>query len=280
VAITMPVKKVSQKKIEKIISTDEAKKEIDKINEFTNNLPDKVIVHDENKKNDEKPIFKEGSRTTEELRKDFFKSFKLLTPYTLAEIVPKNGRFWWLSWGYWKKKRAIDNKIHIISFVHMYLTNGNTRTFLVYEDAEGFFYQEGKYLFDKKCAKYNVDLRMNEYVYHEKFTLPFKIDIPYEEVIEVMKIMQNPEFVGDVVYATFPKLLRKWMFADFIEKILHSEELKKLLVICIIMLAVDIFLHLLSGGVEVWLLFTIKKLAQAGADNSASIIQMLSKVIK
>ena len=167
-------------------------------------------------------INKNALRDTPELQKlreMYLKNFTLLKPYLIDK------KYSWFSIEGIKKKWALRHKKHKLCFVRMRLLNGKTRSFIAYEDADGFYYDKGKYLYVPETKEDDIDLGMALYNFHEGFSLSIGVKLPIEEIKKIMISGRTMLNVKDIEYSTSPKLLKEWLQSSIIEAILKGNKL-------------------------------------------------------
>ena len=98
------------------------------------------------------------------------------------------------------KKKSTRNKL---IGIHMELTTGGFRTFMIDADHKGFSYNNGKYLIDNKFKQWNSDTKLYWLQYHEKFALPIDTTIPISKIDKAISTSQ----IEEISYATNPDIL-------------------------------------------------------------------------
>jgi hypothetical protein len=163
---------------------------------------------------------------------------KNLVPFN--DVAKNKSKFTYM---YWKNKIKFMNKNRTI-IINMELINGMHKTFQVYTNAEGFLFNGGRYVFDESLAYYNIDFRCYCFDFHERFCLPIKKKLPYNDIQEII------DNIGcEIEYATNPITLERFMVSKVAEGVMKGqafdEFIRRVQMVLIIILVVVMILLIL-----------------------------------
>ena len=173
----------------------------------------------------------------------------------------------WYSIKYWKYKYYYKFLEDRIIFINLRLKNGNHRSFLVPEQAGGFEYNDGKYIFDNVSKYWHIDAKHWTYDFHQDWCLPINRQIkgemistifmpldPEVPVNEIKRAIENSKY-EQIQFQTNPLILKKTVDAEVIRQLLTSKILADkiafltiLVIITIIAVGINIILSLYLGG--------------------------------
>ncbi len=156
------------------------------------------------------------------------------------------------SYGYWRAWFLDKYFPTNIVLVHMELTNGFHRQFIVKEKDEGFVFKSKKYLFDDESKYYNIDAKLYTFDYHENITLPIKRKIP---VSAIKKTLESLDEI-DIEYAVNPSTLQRFMTAKIAEGVMKGtqldafmQKLNMFILVIMITVLVHLVLFLYASGI-------------------------------
>lgn len=129
----------------------------------------------------------------------------------------------WTSLKLWKNFIKDRLKLHKTVLIHMELSNGNWRSFLVVPEDGGFRYGNNFYCLDPDpdMKVYNMDAKHYQYWFHEAYSLPIKYKLPIQDV---QKLFTKGE-PKEIELSTNPSVLRKLIDSDMAEGVLSGTEL-------------------------------------------------------
>ncbi len=181
-----------------------------------------------------------------------------------------------LSIRYWKDRRMAKKYPEKVVLVRLEMNNGRHREFLVKEHADGFTYDDKKYIFDLDNKYYVVDSNIWAYNFHESFSLPIKKNIvlnpELQEIfdkieaetrkgidptipIDLIKETIEHSGITQIENAVNPTTLERVSESQFVQMILQGATLGKLfkilLIIAIIsalIIAADLVVDLIGSG--------------------------------
>ena len=209
----------------------------------------------------------------DEVAKAFIKKYRLAIPYNFMEN--KKLSIWRFNYWDYKQRRIYNKMIAQAVDVEMELNNGYHRSFLVVDDGQdGFIFLGKKYIFDRDCLYYNIDKKIFCYDYHEDFPLPVKREIPVKELKEfiISDNAKNSQVTKQIEYACNPRTLQKWISSNIIEAMLQGGMLYKILIIIAVLVGINLFISLASGGFSGYLNWKIYKMSQVGNEALQQIL--------
>ncbi len=219
------------------------------------------------KKEPEKPILDPKLTKTLESGKFYYES----EPYYYFKHV--KGR-----WRRWRDLRKARKNPHLAVRISMELNNGRHREFLAIEDEKrGFIYNKGRYVFDPDKKYYIVDSNIWGYDYHEELPVPIKKDVVLSDEIkdqiikindsirdnskkpvkrtyniELIKELLSQSMLTDIKDAFNPQVLQRYLKSNFIEGLINSGNLPKLIRVFLVIMIIVAFLSLLTFGIMLY----------------------------
>lgn len=182
------------------------KSRITKRSEIVNKAKEKKLILSKRKESDINMIHK-IEKTKEYLDEVISYTPFQFKPTGLFERVKR----WWL---------VRRNKTKLI-LIRMDLVNGKSTSFLIPQNEGAFVYKNNLYVLDEDMKKEDIDSGYYYYQFHEKFSLPFRIEFPINDYNSYLLSVSEVDYE----YSTNPSLLRQWQDSKIIEKIMKAEEL-------------------------------------------------------
>lgn len=105
--------------------------------------------------------------------------------------------------------------------VHMKLRNGDKVHFIADAKQLYIFFESGAYLVDQTCMEWNKTAKMYECFYHQDYSMPIKIDVPVNELVQNMEKTEDE----DIVLESNPYVLRKFITGEFVQKAAQGSEI-------------------------------------------------------
>ncbi len=109
------------------------------------------------------------------------------------EAVPRS--YWrknFLSFRRWKEKRMLKKFPAKVVLIRMEMNNGTHREFLVKDDASGFIYSGGRYVFDLENRYWVVDSLIWAYDFHESLSISMKNTLkPNDELFKYVQMFEK-----------------------------------------------------------------------------------------
>ncbi len=166
-----------------------------------------------------------------------------ISPYDPKDALKPHKDFtaWW-------SQRTVLANVENRMLVNMELESGDHTQFYVTVAGESFVWKKKRYVIDHMYKYYMISAKTYALDYHENFSLPIKRTVPIKDLRKAVGTNKSM----NILHATNPENLERFMNSDLIKKIIQGGSIEELIS------GLKTWLIVIAVGVAIVLFITLK----------------------